>query len=202
MANLSDLKLRNTAGSTVSEYSLIEAHAQAIEAINNDYSVAVITDFVEGDAHTEGELTVYAGEIYSANSDIVEDTVFVEGVGANNWTKIATLDKVSKLVVSAPASDTTYSAVNKTKYLINTTADIAQVALPLSSENAGMVVFVKWTGGAEELTIGTLNGDEIDGVDTYANAFQFATVGDFMEVIATPSNGWLSTYKYAAYVAP
>jgi len=34
MADLSDLKLRNTAGSTVSDYSLINDHADAIEAIS------------------------------------------------------------------------------------------------------------------------------------------------------------------------
>ena len=55
MADLSDLKLRNAPGETLSNYSLIEQHAQALEAMNNN----IDSEYADKDTSTTTASTSY-----------------------------------------------------------------------------------------------------------------------------------------------
>lgn len=250
MADLSALTLKNTAGNTKSIYSILDDHADAIEAINAELAAAVPevlqhdeelayeagdmvlyqgdlyvansaipaeTPFVEGvdveewtkvsevdtsitvlPLHNqalpwlEGQLAFYQGDLYRANFDIAAATPFEEGTGADQWTAVAKKEKVAWLVpVALQVLEVT--PVHNTSYFVDGTASGAILTLPLSSENEGMKVYFKLQVATTfDSEIALTGADTLDGV---AAGVSLTAAGDFIDLIATAANGWVSKSK-------
>ncbi len=123
-----------------------------------------------------------------------------EGNTESNYSLIAThaeaLGRVSQkpFYILAPSSDDlVVIPVDGGVYFFDSTDGQVLINLPLSSENVGMGVFIMaQTGGSIFLEAPEV-GDTIDGS---ASQIEFLGARDFIDLIATPSNGWISKTKF------
>ncbi len=92
-----------------------------------------------------------------------------------------------------PGEDLTLVPVDGGIYFLDSTDAQIFVNLPLSSDNVGMSVFVMAQTGGSIFLEAPEDGDTIDGS---ASSIEFLGSRDYMDLIATSANGWISKTKF------